>query len=254
MQNIVIIGTGNVAEHLSKALFNRGLNIMQIFGRDLQKAQQLANKVKAVAINDIANLNQSADLYLLCVTDSALTEIINKITFQPNLVAHTAGSVSVNMLNKFDNYGVFYPLQTFTKDRDLRIDNVPFCIDANTDDNLKKLHSIASKISDKVFNMNDEKREKCHLAAVFACNFVNHFYSVATDILQNENIPFDILSPLIQETANKAIDNNPNKSQTGPAIRGDKQTMEKHINQLDEDLKVLYNCVSESIIKQHCKR
>lgn len=251
MQKIVVIGTGNLAEHLAISLFNNGLCVSQIFGRDIQKAKKIAKKVDAEAVNVFEDIQKNAYLYLLCISDSALPDVIKNIGFEPNLIVHTAGSVSVNILNKFANYGVFYPLQTFTKGRDVNMKNVPLCLEANTDANFEKLNNIANKISDKVIKINSIQRKQCHIAAVFACNFTNYFYTIAADLLAEQGMSFDIIKPLIRETAEKAISINPKKSQTGPAIRKNNDIINNHLQQLtNKDWKKLYSFVSECILKQ----
>lgn len=256
---ISILGAGNVATHLAISLYLKGHSIVQIFSRNILNAQTLAIKVKALAINELSNLYNDVDLILLCVSDSAISEIIKQIEFQPKLIAHTAGSVSINELNKFANYGVFYPLQTFTKNSELNIKTVPFCIEANTQENKNTLLNLASDLSDSVYEMNTEQRIQCHLAAVFANNFANHMFHVSEQLLNKNQIPFDILKPLILETANKVQYTSPSLLQTGPASRNDQMVIEKHLTLLNSPhLKKIYSFVSNSIWelknKQHLNK
>jgi predicted short-subunit dehydrogenase-like oxidoreductase (DUF2520 family) len=245
---ISIVGSGNVATHLAQNLHQKGHSLIQVYSRNFLNAQTLATKVNASAINEISKLNNHVDLILLCVSDSAMPEIIKKIKFQPKLIAHTAGSISLNELTKFDNCGVFYPLQTFSKNSKLNIKTVPFCIEANTQENKNILLNLASSMSDVVYEMNTELRMQCHLAAIFANNFANHMFHVSEQLLNKFQIPFDILKPIILETANKVQHISPSLAQTGPASRNDQVILEKHLTLLKSPhLEKIYSFVSESI-------
>lgn len=254
MQEIIIIGTGNVAEHFSDVFLKKGFFITQILGRNKKRVEFLAKKVKAEAISDFHLLKKNADLYLLCISDDAVSEIIQDIDFEPNIIAHTAGSLPLEILNKFKNYGVFYPLQTFTKGRELSLKNVPFCLEANNEKTLTALKNIAKKISNNVLEMSSLERKRCHLSAVFACNFTNYFYSIAAKLLAEKKMSFDLLKPLIEETLAKAISISPQKAQTGPAVRGNFKIINEHLDELkNEDWKKLYSFVSESILNDYKK-
>jgi len=245
---ISIIGAGNVSTHLAKNLYNVGHSILQIYSRNLPNAQQLSNKVKATGIDTLALLNKDADLILLCVSDSAIEEIVSQLQFQPKLIAHTAGSVSINELKILENYGVFYPLQTFSKESELNIKTVPFCIEANTPKNRNILLDVAKSLSDTVYELNSEQRLQCHLAAVFANNFSNHMLAIAENLLAKSEIPFEILKPLILETAYKIQKISPQLAQTGPASRNDSKTMQQHLKLLSsQQLEKIYSFVSQSI-------
>jgi len=246
--NVSIIGSGNVAHHLANGLYNSGHNILQVYSRNLEHAYELAKKVSAKATNQLTSIFPDADFYLICVSDSAITEIIKQLEFEPRLIAHTSGSIPMLVLSKFKNHGVFYPLQTFTKDRALSLSQIPICIETNNEEAKKQLMGLANSLSSNLVEINSEQRKQCHLAAVFANNFVNHMYALANQILQDKNLPFELLKPLITETASKVQQLSPTESQTGPAIRNDLLVMEAHLQQLKSDkLEKLYSFVSSSI-------
>ncbi|MFA6402197.1 MAG: DUF2520 domain-containing protein [Salinivirgaceae bacterium] len=246
--NVSIIGSGNVAHHLANNLFNSGHRIVQVFSRNLDHAHELANIVNAEATNQIASIFPDADFYLICVSDRAINEIADQWQFEPRLIAHTSGSIPMLALSKFKNHGVFYPLQTFTKERAINLSQIPICIEANHQEAKLLLMGLAKSISNNPIEMDSEQRKQCHLAAVFANNFVNHMYAVAQQILQDKNLPFELIKPLITETASKVQQLSPSESQTGPAVRNDLLVMEAHLHQLKSDkLEKLYSFVSSSI-------
>jgi len=254
MKKIVIIGAGNMATHLAEVFFSKGFVISQIYSRTQDNADILANKVAAQAICHISELENDADLYLISVSDNAISDLVARISFEPKLIAHTAGSIQISTLSKFKNYGVFYPLQTFTKGRVLDFKNIPICIEANNESNKKKLQDFAEKLSDNIQILSSEQRKQCHLAAVIANNFTNHFYTIAKQILDEKNIAFEIIKPLILETAKKVQELSPGEAQTGPAVRNNLQVIDEHKKQLSSpELEKLYSFVSQSIIDLHKK-
>jgi len=246
--NISIIGAGNIATHLAINFTKKGHLIEQVYSRNINNAKILAKKIKANPINNLANLKTNIDIILICVSDSAIIEVVNQLNFRSPLIAHTAGSVPMQALNKFDSFGVFYPLQTFSKNAKLNLNKVPFCIEANSEVNKKKLIDLANSISNNIFELNSEERLQAHLAAVFANNFSNHMFAMAEQMLKKHKIPFDILKPIILETATKIQQIPPQLAQTGPAVRNDIKTMEKHLALLtSQHLENLYSFVSQSI-------
>lgn len=252
MEKVVVIGSGNVASCLAIELKGIGFTIQQIYSRTISNAQFLANKVSAQAINKISEITPNADFYLVAISDDAIPQLVEQIYFEPRLIVHTAGSVHLNVLSKFKNRGVFYPLQTFTKGRDVSFKNIPICIEASLNSVLKQLISIAQKCSNDVRELSSEQRKQCHLAAVVANNFTNHFYVLAEKLLSEKGLPFDILKPLILETAQKVQDISPFKAQTGPAVRNNQKVINSHMQQLsDGEMEKLYSFVSESIINLH---
>ncbi len=253
---IVILGAGNVATHLSIALRKADFSIKCVYSKTIQAAKTLALKVDSHYTNEINQLPVEADLYIIAVKDEIIEEIIKHIKLKYGIIVHTAGSISMNVFeNRFENYGVFYPLQTFSKSRDIDFSTVPVCIEANDEKLEKILVDLAKCISNSVHLIDTEKRKMLHLAAVFACNFANHMYSVATEILNQSDIPFDLLKPLIVETAQKATDSDPQNAQTGPAVRNDQNVILKHIELLKDkpEFEKIYRFVSESIYKLNQK-
>ncbi len=249
MQNIVVIGSGNVATHLAQKLYEIGFSILQVFSNTVANAELLANAVSAEAICDYKAIDTTADLYVICITDSFIQEFVDRLEFEPSLIVHTAGSIPMSVLKRFKNYGVFYPLQTFSKERALNFKTIPFCIEANNKYSKELLYTLGAKISDTVVDMSSEQRKHCHLAAVFANNFVNHLYTISEYILDEKGITFDVLKPLIVETAMKVQKLSPSQAQTGPAVRNNKQVMQSHLEQLSSpELKKIYSFVTDSII------
>jgi predicted short-subunit dehydrogenase-like oxidoreductase (DUF2520 family) len=246
--HITIIGSGNVATHLAVHLKKNDHVIDTVYSRNIVNAQVLSKKVDAVPVDNIKTISSGSDIYIISVSDKAVINIIEQINFNPKLIVHTTGSLSIDILSKFSNYGVLYPLQTFTKNRNIDIVKVPFCIEANNTGSLNQIKLLAGSLSHTVYQLNSEQRLQCHIAAVFANNFANHMFAVAEKILQEKNIPFDIVKPLIQETAGKVMQIPPDEAQTGPAVRKDTITINKHLEIIkNREFKKIYSFVSDSI-------
>ncbi len=204
IQNIVLIGAGNVATHLGLAIQKTGRKIVQVYSRTETSAKQLADLLNAKFTCEIEEINRKVDLFILSVTDDAVSEIAGKLNLGQKLVVHTSGSLPMDILRKSsENFGVLYPLQTFSKSRSVDFSTVPLCIEANSKDNLQLLEHFANDLSQKVVEVDSEKRKILHLAAVFACNFPNFMYSIAGQILADKGLDFELLRPLILETALK---------------------------------------------------
>ena len=248
---IVFIGAGNVATHMSKAFLKTDNKVIQVYSRTIEHAQILADEVHADFTNDLENIRNDADMYIFSVKDDALPEILHRMPKTGGIWIHTAGSVPQHIFAPYlTNYGVIYPLQTFSKNRSISFSKTPLFIEASNAETRKIIESLATTLSPKVYYLNGEKRQYLHLSAVFACNFANHMYTLAADILENEGIPYDVLKPLIEETAEKVKEMSPRNAQTGPAVRFDKQVMKKHLDLLkDEEKKHIYRLLSESIHK-----
>jgi len=250
---IVSIGAGNLSTHLSKALQNAGFEIAQVYSRTETSAKVLAELLNVPYTTDLDAITKDASLYLISVSDDAIESLAERLTFTEGLVVHTAGSVPMGVFaGKIKNYGVLYPLQTFSKLRPVNFTDIPVFIEANTQDNLQKLRMIAQVISHRIYDASSEKRMKLHLAAVFGCNFVNSLYCLSSQIAQQAGFDFSVLSPLIIETALKAIaSGNPKDVQTGPAARNDFNVMRKHIEMLTSqpEWKKIYAILSENIGK-----
>lgn len=247
MKSVVIIGAGNVAFHLTRALLQNTINVRQVFNRTLSKAQELgeANNIKYT--DKISEL-EKADLYIIAASDSAVEELSHYIPYDDTLVVHTSGSLSTKILKGDYRKGVFYPFQTFTKRKALRYEEIPFFVEAENKEDEDALYKLADKISNEVHRVDSEKRRKVHMSGVWASNFVNHLYYVAQSICEEAEMPFDVLRPLILETANKIQDMEPFEAQTGPAKRGDSIILDKHMELLtDSRQQQLYQLLSDSI-------
>ena len=248
---IVFIGAGNLAAHLSKALQNAGFEIVQLYSRTEASAKELAFSLKVPYTTNIHCVANDASLYIISVIDDAVSSLSENLTSLNGLVVHTSGSLPMEVFsNKFKNFGVLYPLQTFSKTRPVDFQNIPVFLEANTEDSLQQLRQVAGAISHKVSYASSEERMQLHLAAVFGCNFVNHLYHLSAQIARDAGFDFDALTPLILETAHKAlVSGNPKEMQTGPAIRNDIKIMQKHLEFLISrpEYKEIYSTLSESI-------
>lgn len=247
--DIVIIGTGNTATVLGRKLKAAGHNIVQVYGRDTKAASELAYELDTESTNYWNVVNREADIYILAVSDIAIEEVRNELRLDDKTVVHTAASVSKNILkNVSKHFGVFYPLQSLKKELGYSPE-IPVVIDANDENTLKELEKLAQSISTQVVEADDEERMKLHLAAVFCNNFVNHLYALTELYCRKENIDFNLLLPLIRETATRLSEIPASASQTGPAIRNDLQTIKKHKELLADypDLKKIYEMFTASI-------
>jgi len=247
---IVLLGSGNVATHLAKALKSKGEEIVQVYSQNLDNATLLAQSIATAAIGDLNEIKQNADLYIISVKDDAIESVAKSLKHVTGLVVHTSGTTDINILSsQVKKAGVFYPLQTFSKDKEVSFENIPLCIEANDENQLTILKNLAAKMSREVHELNGEKRKVLHLAAVFACNFPNHLYALANKILNQNGLDFDIIRTLIAETADKVMSNLPENVQTGPAIRADENTLNKHLSMLTDmpELQNIYQTLSNSI-------
>ena len=251
--DIVIIGTGNSATILGKKLKQAGHQILQVFGRNAAKASELAYELDSVSTNYSSTLNKEADLYLVAVSDNAIIQVLKELPLPSSTLVHTAGSVSKNVLKPFSkHYGVFYPLQSLKRAVSDTTD-IPIVIDASDPSTRHLLQTIGRSISSMVVEADDEKRLKLHLAAVFCNNFVNHIYMLMEQYCAREGLDFHMLVPLIQETGKRLSQAAPGYSQTGPAIRRDTETLNRHLSLLDDQpyLKEIYRLFTESIQRYH---
>lgn len=250
--NIVFIGAGNVATHLAFALEQAGKQIVQVYSRTEQSARQLADDLYTEFTTDLNEISKSSDLYIISLTDDATQEISEKLKLADKPVVHTSGSLPMDLLRGIsDNYGVLYPLQTFSKNRKVNFREIPVCVEASSPLMFQNLHLLASEISDHVTEVDSERRKILHLAAVFACNFPNYMYCIAGKMVEEGGFDFNILRPLIEETANKVLKETPADAQTGPAIRGDQAVMDMHIDGLKDKpaLQEIYRLISREIGK-----
>ena len=250
MRNIILVGSGNVATHLGIALKNSNYTIVQVFSRSIENAKELAKKLNSDFTNDLTQL-KSADLIIVSVNDDAISKVLSQL--KNTAIVHTSGSIGIDIFNdNFSNYGVFYPLQTFNKELNINISEIPFCIEGNSLQFEKQLIEIAETLSKNVVVMDSEQRKQVHIAAVFACNFSNQMFSIADDLLAEKNLDFEILLPLIKQTIAKLGTNKPKAVQTGPAKRNDKSVIQEHINLINkQEIKELYQKISTHIITTH---
>ncbi len=247
--NVVIIGTGNVATILGKLIKSKGHKIVEIVGRNKESAEFLAKTLNSTYTTDFSMITNLGDIYLIAVVDTAIEPIAKQLTLNNKLVIHTAGSVSMNVLNKINNgYGVMWPLQTLRKEMK-QIPTIPFVIDANSETTYATLLSFTKSITDTVFRANDTKRIKLHLTAVMVSNFSNHLYALADDYCNKEDLDFKLFLPLIEETDKRIKTNAPKNVQTGPASRKDESTINNHIMLLKTypSLQKLYQLMTDSI-------
>ena len=250
MTKVSIIGSGNVAQHLIQAFQNKivldsQIELVQVFARNKKSLTQLLDSNRITS--DYTQL-QAADVYIIAVSDDAIAEVSSQLPFENQLVVHTSGTVPLTTLESKNRRGVFYPLQTFSKDKAVNFKTIPICLEAENEKDLETLNQIANAISDAVYEINSEQRKALHVAAVFVNNFVNHLYQMGNEICDNNNVPFEILKPLIQETANKIVSLSPKEAQTGPAKRNDRTTIEAHQQFLtDENQSTIYTILTQSI-------
>lgn len=247
-KNIAIIGTGNVAYHLSTELYRKKLPLKTIIQRDSTRNEKWIPAGVQV-IPSVEHLSSETDLVLICVTDQSIASILKELpdTFP---AAYTSGSVRLNHLSSRDHLGVFYPLQTFTKYKDIDFTHLPFLIESEDKSFENSLLKLARLLSSNVKIASSEERFHTHVAAVFVNNFTNHLYEIAFDFLEHKQLSFSLLQPLIQETAHKILSSAPKDVQTGPASRGDKSVMEKHLRVLSGYEREIYSLMSKSIIEK----
>ncbi|MCD0469707.1 Rossmann-like and DUF2520 domain-containing protein [Flavobacterium sp. JAS] len=246
MTRITIIGSGNVAQHLIKAFTKSELiEIVQVFSRKKEALTSLISFDKIV--NDFNELIE-ADLYIIAVSDKAISEVSKQLPFQNRIVVHTSGAASLDVLDPKNRKGVFYPLQTFSKNKEIDFSTVPMCLEAENTFDFRVLEAVAKSVSNAVFPINSDQRKALHVSAVFVNNFTNHLYQIGQEICNEHQVPFEVLKPLIQETAEKIKTLDPIDAQTGPAKRKDSTTIETHLEYLtNENQKNIYKLLTQSI-------
>jgi predicted short-subunit dehydrogenase-like oxidoreductase (DUF2520 family) len=250
---ITLIGSGNVATHLGAAFKNAGHRIVQVYSRNAHNAALLGYHIGAEAIDDLSSIDPNIDIFIISVSDDVIAGIAQELSKHNKLIAHTSGATDLyNILAFTDHAGVFYPLQTFSKTKEVDFLTVPLCIEGANETITKTLKELAQSISNNVYEIDSTQRKTLHLAAVFACNFPNYLYRVAQELLADQRIDFNLLRPLILETAEKVQDNLPANVQTGPAIRNDQKTMQEHLALLEyePEWEQLYRLLSQGIIKK----
>jgi predicted short-subunit dehydrogenase-like oxidoreductase (DUF2520 family) len=249
-RNIVMIGAGNVAWHIGHQFVKAGFHVAQVYNRSREAGLLLAGALQTSYTDRLGSVTPLADLYVIAVSDDAITSVIDQAHFADKLIVHTAGSVNINVFEgRAENYGVIYPLQTFTVQKALDFSKVPVFIEANNPKNLSKLKLFAEALTGYVYMLNSEQRAYLHLAGVIASNFSNHMIGIAENILHEKEMDYMLLKPLLEETVAKAFLMPPFQAQTGPAVRRNNTVIEMHrtmLNQMPE-VRALYEVVTESI-------
>ena len=250
MISVVIIGAGKVGTHLFKAFFKaEGVLVKQWYNRSIDTIY--GYKELVAVTNDLEMLTE-ADVYIIAVNDDNIGELSHRLPFTNRLVAHTSGSVSVHHIDQKNYRGVFYPLQSFSKDTNIDFSKVPLCIEAINKSHFETLKNLAHSLGSPYYKISTEQRQTLHLSAVFVNNFVNQLYRIAHEISDAKQINFDILKPLILETAHKVQHLSPYMAQTGPAVRNDKKTIKRHIKLLENKThKAVYELLTTSIKNTH---
>ena len=249
-ESIIMVGAGNVASWLAVSLHRAGHRIKMVYSRTSGRASDLASRVNARWTCTFDDIGPDEGIWIFALTDQATAEIAGKTGYKKAMILHTAGSLSLNTFSGHaDNYGVIYPLQTFSGNELPGSPEVPLCIESNSPEGLVRLRSLAETISSQVYELDSERRSMLHTGAVFACNFSNHMYSIASELIRESGVPFEIYHSLIRETADKAIRLGPLKSQTGPASRNDRIIIKKHLDLLSfsPQLMSIYGELTESI-------
>jgi predicted short-subunit dehydrogenase-like oxidoreductase (DUF2520 family) len=256
--NVSIVGAGNVAWHLAKAFEKADVAISEVYARDIHKALALTETLySAVAVNSLDFSKSPSSVFFICISDDAIAAVSSQLTVPSgSVIVHTSGAKPLAVFEEKKNmhFGVFYPLQTFTKGVNLDFETIPILIEADTDKTYSVLYPIAKSLSKNVRRVTSRERLVYHVSAVFSCNFVNHLWALSKEILESENQDFELLKSLIVETTQKMLDaNHPADLQTGPAVRNDVQTINSHLEFLndDEDLSGVYTALTESISDWH---
>ncbi|PSL05797.1 Rossmann-like and DUF2520 domain-containing protein [Cecembia rubra] len=254
---VALLGTGNVAWHLAPALEEAGHTVTEVYGRDLDKVQQVTNRLyTAEAKTDLDFSDSEAEIFILAVSDQAISELADEVILpEGSILVHTSGSVSLDILgySSASYIGIFYPLQTFTKNRELSFEDVPFLLESEDATTLQKLKKLAKSLSPHQYIVKSKDRMALHVAAVFASNFSNHMLRLAEEIMARKGLDYEMLKPLIIETISKSLELGAKKAQTGPAVRTDLNTLETHYQFLNynEQVAEIYRLISQDIIDSY---
>lgn len=250
---VVMIGSGNVASHLSRGLADAGCHIRQVFSRKIDHARRLAMRhAGCEAIDEIGRLAADADFYLISTTDAAISGIVEVMPHVEGIVAHTSGSVPLEVLASASRRtAVIYPLQTFTRDVEVDLSQVPFFTEASDRLTLDAVDRLVGLMSSHVAHADSAQRSTLHIAGVLSCNFVNYLWDCADELLKSEGYDFTVIEPLIRVTLAKASTIGPHCSQTGPAVRCDVDVMQRHMARLDSGKREIYLALSRAIIGMH---
>ncbi|UNY97814.1 DUF2520 domain-containing protein [Zhouia spongiae] len=250
MTTVVLLGTGNVATHLFNAFQQtKKIKVVQIFSRNISKNN--VGNMNPIITDNLKELID-ADLYIIAVSDDAIAQVSDQLQLKNKLVVHTSGSTPMAALNTKNRRGVFYPLQSFSKEKAVDFNKIPLCLEAESKGDETILEKVAKAITPKTYFISSEQRKAMHIAAVFVNNFVNHLYHIGNEICLEHHIPFEILQPLIQETAQKVQIINPVNAQTGPARRNDEKTINSQLEQLNNKThKEIYELMTRSLIETY---
>ena len=245
MVKVVLLGAGSLGYHLTqKMLSSSSVDLIQVYNRTIEKISYLSDKI---AITDNLNKLKQADIYVLCVSDNAISELSSHLNFPSKLVLHTSGGTSINNLKSNSAKGVLYFPQTFSKDKKVNFNELPICLEASSNESLTVLKKFSKEFSNNIYLINSEQRKVIHLAAVFVNNFVNHLYFNAEQICNKNKVPFEILKPIIKETVKKLKELSPYEAQTGPAKRNDTETINTHKTMLSSLQLEIYTLLTKSI-------
>ncbi len=252
---IVLIGAGDLASHLGRALRSTGANIIQVFSRKKEKARDLGKALDAHPITSLTEVSKEGDLYILAVKDEAIDPVFGNLPLPENATAvHTSGSIPMSALERAPGrYGVFYPFQTFSKGKSVNWEDLPLCVEGSDRGTTDRLRRLGEQLSRNTHVISSDQRKTLHIAGIFACNFTNHLYTLSSDILEKEGMHFRILEPLVRETLEKALEKGPEEAQTGPAYRKERAVINGHLRLLEgkKELKELYETFSRSIISRY---
>jgi len=252
-KSISIIGAGNVGHNFGLAFRQAGYLIHEIYSRTHASALLLSQTLNCQFTTDLSQLSDKSDLLVLAVNDDALADVINQIDIKDKPIVHTSGSTSIDIFKDhgFSHYGIFYPVQSFSKNETESLEPIPICVEGNTEETESLMLSFARSVSNKVYSMDSEKRKALHIAAVFANNFTNHMFHIADQLLSEHKISFEVIRPLLEKTAGKIRTEKPIDAQTGPAVRNDQNVIENHIDYLSDkpDFQELYELITNNIIK-----
>lgn len=252
MIKIVLLGGGNVAHHLAKVFIQSSeIELVQIYNRTLKNIETFSNQTTIT--NKISELKK-ADTYIISVSDNQIANISSKLNLKNKLVVHTSGAMSLDEIKSNSNKGVFYPLQSFSKNKEIDFSEVPFCLETNNTKDYNLLKKIASAIGSPFYKIDSNQRQQLHVGAVFVNNFANYMYQLGNEICKENNIPFKILMPLIKETSSKITELQPFEAQTGPAKRGDTKTINNHLKILSKNKQEIYTLLTKSIGKLYGKK
>jgi predicted short-subunit dehydrogenase-like oxidoreductase (DUF2520 family) len=256
INNVAIIGSGKVASALGRWLQNAGIVVTEIWSRNLQNAENLGVELNATAVHDLSEISGNNDLIIIAVKDDAIAEVSNQLKSGNAVVVHTSGARPISDLQEHSNCGVFYPLQTFSANAKPDFTRIPFCIEGSNTEVVSKLESFCANLGAKSYLIDSHQRSTLHLAAVIANNFTNHLWGKSRELLENVGIDHRILHPLMEETLQKAMMNHPFEIQTGPAVRNDSATTEKHLSQLSNDpiFADIYRLITQCIQSTHTNK